>query len=330
MFMLGIIFLVVLAGCGEKSQADVVSALDKKIGNLNGYKATATMTFKTSSKTQTYNVDIWYKNPHFYKVSLKGEGANKENTQMIIRNDSGVYVLTPALNKSYRFESNWPNNRSQYYLYQSLVKDIMNDSNRTFEVKNNQYVFTTKTNYQTKELANQKITIDKKSLEPKTVQVMDKDMTVLINLQFKKFTFDPTFDKNAFDVKANMSGAKVEVPTMASKSHQFEVYYPTQNITGAKLETVKELTTNGEKKAVLKYSGKKSYTIIETKSAIGKTDVPVMQVGEPVDIGIAVGALSQNALNWTYNGMDFFLASNNLTADQMKQIAQSVTGKVSK
>lgn len=326
--MLGIVFLVVLAGCGEKSQKDVVSALDKKMQNLEGYKATATMTFKTSDKKQTYHVDIWYKKPSFYKVELKGE--NKENTQMIIRNKQGVFVLTPALNKSYRFESNWPNNRSQYYLYQSLAKDILNDSNRTFEVKNDQYVFQTNTNYQTKELAHQKITLSKKNLEPQAVQVMDKDMNVLIDIQFTKFTLNPQFDKNAFDVKTNMSGAKLEVPTMAMKNHPFEVYYPTYDLKGTKLETVKETNTNGQKKVVLKYSGKTPFTLVEMKSDVSQTDVPVMATGEPVDLGFTVGAMSQHALTWTYNGMDFFLASNDLSNDEMKAIAQTVNGKVSK
>lgn len=326
--MLGIIFLVVLAGCGEKSQEDVVSALDKKTQNLTSYKAQATMTFKTSDKKQTYHVNIWYKKPTFYKVELKG--SNKENTQMIIRNKEGVFVLTPALNKSYRFQSDWPNNRSQYYLYQSLIKDIMNDSNRTFEVKNDQYVFTTKTNYQTKELANQKITLAKKTLEPKSVQVMDKDMAVLIDIQFNKFEFNPTFDKNAFDVKTNMSGAKLEIPTMAMKDHPFEVYYPTHDIKGTKLDTVKQTNTDGQKKVVLKYTGNKSYTIVEMKSDVSNSDVPVTAMGQPVDLGFTVGAMSHNAVSWTYNGMDFFLASNDLTSDEMKAIAQSVYGKVSK
>lgn len=59
-----------------------------------------------------------------------------------------VFVLTPSLNKSFRFQSDWPNNSSQVYLFESLVKDVQNDSDAVFTAKEKKYVFETKTNYQ--------------------------------------------------------------------------------------------------------------------------------------------------------------------------------------
>ncbi len=50
---------------------------------------------------------------------------------MILKNDDGVYVLTPALNKSFKFQSEWPENSSQAYLFESLVKDITEDKSAT-------------------------------------------------------------------------------------------------------------------------------------------------------------------------------------------------------
>ena len=51
----------------------------------------------------------------------------KDQSQIILRNEEGVFVLTPALNKSFRFQSDWPQNSSQAYLYESLVRDILQD-----------------------------------------------------------------------------------------------------------------------------------------------------------------------------------------------------------
>ena len=79
---------------------------------------------------------------------------------MILRNDEGVFVLTPALNKSFRFQSDWPQNSSQAYLFESLVKDIANDPEAKFNVVEDKYVFETKTNYQNnKMLPTQEITL---------------------------------------------------------------------------------------------------------------------------------------------------------------------------
>ena len=58
-----------------------------------------------------------------------------------MRNEEGVFVLTPALNKSFRFQSDWPQNSSQAYLYESLVRDILQDKkNLTFEKTDKYYI----------------------------------------------------------------------------------------------------------------------------------------------------------------------------------------------
>ena len=44
--------------------------------------------------------------------------------------DDGVYVLTPSLNKSFKFQSDWPYENSQIYLLNALIKDIEKDSKK--------------------------------------------------------------------------------------------------------------------------------------------------------------------------------------------------------
>ena len=95
--------MLVLSACGEKSKEDVTKGLDKKVGELKGYKAKAKMTLEVGNEPQVYDIDVWHHKPGDYRVHLKN--AKKEQSQMILRNKSGVYVLTPALNKSYRFQS---------------------------------------------------------------------------------------------------------------------------------------------------------------------------------------------------------------------------------
>lgn len=326
---MGIMFLFVLAGCGEQSQEDVVSDLGKKMDKLNGYKTSAVMTFMHGDKKQSYHAEIWYKKPSYYKVVLTDD--KKENKQMIIRNKDGVYVLTPALNKSYKFESDWPNNRSQYYLYQSLAQDILNDESPTFESKDNKFVFKTKTNYPTKELAFQKIALTKKDLLPSSVQVMDKDMNVVVDIAFKDFKTDPEFDKDAFNVKKNMTSANLkDVKTMAPKEKEFKVFRPTVTLPNTKLAESKQEMTNDEKKFVLKYSGDKSFTLIETKSAVAKAGTTVAAMGEPANLGFTIGTMTENSLSWSNEGMDFYLASTKLSPIEMQEIAQSVNGQVTK
>ena len=59
--------------------------------------------------------------------------TNKSNNheQIILKNKEGLYVITPSLNKSYKFESTWPDNSSQAYILSSIIKDIKDDKNAT-------------------------------------------------------------------------------------------------------------------------------------------------------------------------------------------------------
>ena len=241
MLFAGIMLLLALSACGQKSQSDVVSELNEKLGEMKGYKANAKMTLKMGTEPQVYNVEIWHKDPSFYRVNLKNE--EKDQSQMILKNDDGVYVLTPALNKSFKFQSEWPENSSQAYLFESLVKDITEDKSATYKETDKHYVFETKTRYQNnKMLPYQEITINKKDLSPVSVKVMDPDKTALVLVEFSKVKFDTTFDKDSFDMKKNMTSAQLEAPVMAEVQNEgFAVKYP-ENIDDMNLTEEKEIT----------------------------------------------------------------------------------------
>ena len=321
--LIGILMLVALAGCGQKSQQDVVDALDKKLNEMDSYKVNAKMTLETGEEPQRYDVEIWYQKPSYYRVELKN--ATKEQSQIILRNDEGVFVLTPALNKSFRFQSNWPENGSQAYLYNTLVSDILNDSSAGFEAKDNDYVFTTKTNYQNKNLSKQSIMLNKKDLAPEKVTIMNQDLKPLVNIEFSNMKFNAPFDKGAFDMERNMTAAQLEVPVIAATNEPFEVVYPMYEPQGTGLTDEKEVATD---KVILTFTGEKSFTLIEEKSkAALETSAPVsVGEGEPVDLGFTMGIMTESTVSWNHNGVDFFLASNDLSIDEMVSVARSVYG----
>ena len=53
-----------------------------------------------------------------------------------------VIVVTPSLNKSFKFQSDWPYNNSQVYLLGSILEDLTSDDNRKFEENDDGYLFT--------------------------------------------------------------------------------------------------------------------------------------------------------------------------------------------
>lgn len=324
--LLGLVTVLVLSACGTKSQEDVVSALNKKVEDLSGYKAKAKMTLQMGQEPHTYEVDIWHKNPDFYRVNLKN--AAKEQNQMILRNEEGVFVLTPALNKSFKFQSDWPKNSSQAYLYESLVKDISEDKEAKFTSTDKHYIFETKTRYQNnKMLPYQEIKIDKKNLAPVSVKVMDSDRNALVTVDFSEVKFDSNFDKNDFNVQKNMTGAQLDKTVMANVSDsEFTVLYP-KEMDGIRLIGEKEVKIEEGKRVVLTYEGDKSFTLVQEKATVmPATAGPMHMAGEPVDLGFTIGAITDNSLTWTYGGVDYMMASNDLTPEEMVSIARTVQG----
>ncbi|WP_100486026.1 LolA family protein [Sporolactobacillus pectinivorans] len=323
-----ILMAVLLSGCGAKSEKDVIKDLGNKIEQMNSYQTDATMTFQHNGKKQIYQANITFKKPYYYRVALTD--SKNENKQMILRNADGVFVLTPELNKSYQFESTWPNNRSQAYLYHSLNQDIQNDPNPGFKIKDNQYIFDTKTNYNTTQLANQSITLNK-NLTPEMVQVKDKDQNIIVTVNFSHFKVNPPIDQKTFDVKQNMTAARIKnTQTVSADNATFRLQYPTADISGTKLSMMKPEVTQAGEKYVLKYSGKKPFTLIESKSVASLSIIPALATGDPANLGFAIGSVSDNTLSWSSGGTDYYLASDKLTQDELISVAQSMNGTVIK
>ncbi|MFA9556647.1 outer membrane lipoprotein carrier protein LolA [Evansella sp. AB-rgal1] len=329
--------LLLLAACGEKSQEDVMNDLDKTLDDLTGYKAEAEMSIQTGEEPQVYQVEVWYKHPSYYRVSLSNEGD--EPSQIILRNDEGVFVLTPALNKSFRFQSDWPENNSQVYLYESLLGDILLDPERSFSATDDHYVFQTNTNYTNKNLNQQEIMLNKKDLSPASVKIMDVDLEVLVQLEFSTFELNPEFNDGDFDMDRNMTYAQwgMEVPTLGDgqteeeEDGSFTVLYPMYTPQGTGYPEIEEVETANGKRVIISYEGDEPFRLVQQKNQVMEASTPVsISEGKPVDLGFTQGALKVDgettSISWSYQGTDFFLSSQHLDEENMVAVARSVYG----
>ncbi|AJE50565.1 MULTISPECIES: outer membrane lipoprotein-sorting protein [Paenibacillus] len=217
-WMLAMVMCVtlLLAGCGKKSADDVVKDLSDVVSDLNSYHGTALMTLHTGDTPQEYKVDISYRKPSYYRIAMTNE--KKDVTQIVLRNDEGVFVLTPSLNKSFRFKSDWPNNQGQVYLYETLVRSIIGDASRQLATDDKSYVFDVAANYNSHALVRQKIWLSKNNYAPTQVQVSDANAKVVVDLKFDQFAFDTKFDKDSFDMERNMASGKTSAGSEGSPS----------------------------------------------------------------------------------------------------------------
>lgn len=193
-----ICFMMILCGCGKETKEDVIKDLDNMVKNVKSYKLTGTMEINNDEETFNYSLESSYLKDNYYKVRLVNLTNNHE--QIILKNNQDVYVITPSLNKSFKFQSDWPNNSSQAYLYESIIKDIKNDTSVEIEEKDNIHIIKSKVNYpNNEELKYQKIYLNKdKKIEK--VEVFDENDTVKIKVTFTNIDLKAKLKEKDFDL----------------------------------------------------------------------------------------------------------------------------------
>ena len=189
-----------LTGCKSYNEKDIVKELENKLNKANSYFVQGEMEITNNEDIYTYSVEVSFKEKDNYKVVLTN--TSNDHTQVILRNSDGVYVVTPSLNKSFKFQSDWPYNNSQVYLLKSLIEDMSNVDGRSFEKNDKGYIFTTKVVYPNNEkLVKQTISLDKK-FNIDEVRVLDKDNNTQIKMKYNKIDWNKGFSDDYFDLSS--------------------------------------------------------------------------------------------------------------------------------
>lgn len=323
--------LLVLSACGKVTQQDVVEKLSGKWADTKGYELDAEMTIQTGGEPRKFNVNVWHTKPEFYRVKVTQDG--EDVSQMIVRNEDGVFVVTPALKKTYKFQSEWPKQNSQAYLIGALAEDLDADKNLVMREEENTYVFESATrNNQKNVMPSQIITVDKKTMLPIEVSVLNEAKEEQIHISFKniklnvkhnakdyvveQFSETPEDgDKKADDKKA---GAEID-------EESFETHYPVIKWEATKQLDEKTVQEDGVQRVVLTYEGEKAFTLMQQPVSKDESVVPVFAPGDPADLGFTIGAITDHSLSWEMDGVSFFLASNKLTQGEMLEVAASMS-----
>lgn len=203
-FLFVFMAILLLCGCGSKENGNqVIDKFEKKVNSVKSYSVKGTMEIASNEETYTYDVSVDYKYDNQYKVTLVNTVNNHE--QVILKNSDGVYVVTPALNKSFKFQSEWPDNSSQSYLLASLIKDIKNTKDVKIDKNKDYYIVNANVNYpNNSNLVNEKIYFDKDN-NLKEVQVLNKDGNAVITMKFNSIKYSDKFDKDNFNLDSLIS-----------------------------------------------------------------------------------------------------------------------------
>ena len=334
-FLIFILAVIFLTGCGKTSSSKVVEEFDKKINNLKSYYVEGVMELINNEDIYTYNVKVSYKKNDYYKIDLVNTTNNHE--QVILRNDTGIYVITPSLNKSFKFQSDWPYNNSQVYLLTSLLDDINNTDNISMKEVDNKYVLTSNVNYPNNDkLASQEIYMDK-NYNVKEVRVLDKDGNVEIKMTFDKIDYSPKFKDNYFDLnqiieEKNIGSNTDNKDNTDNKTEQTkstatidDIVYPMYLPTNTYLTSQEKVSTSTGERLILTFDGDNPFVLVEEVSNANAEHVIVPTFGELELLADSVAIVNNNSVNWYSNGIEYYLASNTMKTGEILEIVRSIS-----
>ena len=251
------------------------------------------------------------------------------------------------------------------YLLDTLLNDIVNDENVIVskDVKN-KYV-QCKVNYPNNStLYSEKIYIDK-DYGVKKVEVLDQDGNVKITMEINSVDYKAKFDDNYFDLdnlvtddsnkeeitKDNNTDSKNEsdnkdIDNEKNKDIQSEnqennnieessqdtayiledIIYPLYVPANTHLNTEDTISTDNGNRAILTFAGDSPFVLVEEVSQRFDEMEIIPVNGDPLVMADSIGAISNNSMYWTSNGVDYYLSSTSLDSEELMTIAEGLTG----
>ena len=323
------LFVLLLSGCVKLKGPDVKEEFSRQFEKSSGYYLEGELVINNNDDVYHYDVEVYHKKDDYYHINL----FNQDNQfrQILLKNPSGVYLYTPSLNKSFKFQSSWPNNHSQIYLLDAIVKDIQNDKDYTVEEKNESFILHTKVHYNNNSnLTKQKIVLDKNYMLKKVV-VYDSSDQIIMEFTITNIKYSPKVDDDYFELDSivgeeDSSDEDLGEEDVKETSVLEDVIYPLFIPSGTKLvEEEKVLKDNGER-VIMTYDGEKSFLLVEETQDVFHELTIIPTSGEPFQLMDTIGVMTDNSLSWSSGGTDYYLVSDVMSQQELVEIAQSIVG----
>lgn len=318
------LLLMLITGCDSKNNQKILNVFKDKVLTSDSYKLTGSMEIISNEENYTYNIDISYQKNQYYKVILHNQIKNHQ--QVLLKNDDGVYVVTPEINKSFKFQSEWPMNSSQAYLLDSIVNDIKNDQNYLIERNKDNIIVSSKVNYpNNSSLISQKTTINNKGKAVSNI-VLDKDGNEVIKVKFSDISYNVKFDEDYFSIDSILDDncCDIESQTSIIDSIIYPLYIPVNTFLNSK----DVINDDSGERVILTFSGSKPFMLVEEKINITNNIETTPIHGEPVLFKDGFGALTDSSLSWTNNNIEYYLTGDTLTGEELVNIAESLNYEI--
>ena len=313
--------LFLFVGCSNNIEDKLIKKFESDVNSSKSYVLNGSLDIINDEDAFNYSVELGYKKKDMYKVKLVNTTNNHE--QIILKNNDGVYVITPSLNKSFKFQSEWPNNSSQAYILSSILSDLNNTENKNFQEEGEYLVIQSNVTYPNNpDLSYQKLFFDK-DYNLKKNEVYNSDNKIRIRFVISNIDYKANLDDNYFNVENSIDAncCSKDKETASLDEIIYPLYIPSDTYLSAK-ETI---STDQGNRAILTFAGSKDFVLIEEPTVANLEFETIPVYGDPVMMNGNIGALSGNSLYWTSNDIDYYLSGTDLSTEELLTVASSIS-----
>lgn len=313
-----VMLLFSLVACDKEDASDYKEKLISFSSEIKEYNLKAEMTVVKEEGNASFDIVVDYLEPNYYKVRIQNKSNN--NIQVIVKNNDGVYVLTPELNKQFKFNSDWPLNSSHAYLFQSIVKDITNDKDSKVEMDDDNYIITSNVNNKTNaKQKKQKTTFNKKTNSLISNVIYDAQENPIVRVNIKSFNISPGLKTKDFNVESINNTIRLELADGATSGVLLECV-PTFLPTGYELEG----SVIEEKFTVFRYANEENvYTISCYVTEESKVLTSSREFDDIVLLNTTIGFITESSLSFYQDNLFVSIYNNDFNLEEAIMIADS-------
>ncbi|MBR2892091.1 MAG: outer membrane lipoprotein carrier protein LolA [Bacilli bacterium] len=321
-----LVFILVfcLASCNKTPKK--VESFPEYVSKLESYKLTGKLYSMFPTGTKESLITVYYQKPNFYRVEI--DNQTNGDKQIILKNNEGVFVLVPSVNKSFKLKSGWPINSSYPYLLESLSKDFVNDEDKVITKGDNETTIEMDVKmFENAQMTKQKVIFDNNKSTPKEVQIFDDKQNLVTRFVIVNFEEDPKFEIDMFNKSQTMTSY---FETYSQIEYNRSTTYPTYYPNNTKLVDELKLTDDNLTKVIMTYSGEYNYTIVEQFIIPSELETTDYLDGDIYVIGDYVGIVNDNNITFVSLGIEYYIASNDVTTLEMFKMGNSLIVETSK
>ena len=304
-------------------------SFEKKVEKLSedtySYQITGHMELLHSEDVKSYAItSSWLKNENgeFFKVEMTDKNLNQQ--QIILKNNEGVFVITPSLNQVFKFKGEWPTNSPKPYLLQTML-NLLNNADVEVSSVADGYLIEAPASYPSaSSLVYQKVMFDKE-MKPKYLMGYNADNLCELNMQFSNVQYNVSFEDDFFvQPQASMSS----VATSYLEEADLPLY--PMAVFDAKLVNTSVSNLSGTTEHILEFSGEHSFTVTEKQVNASEEFELIEMNGELVEGLGMLAYYNGNKLTAISTQMEMSVYSDDLSVMQMLEVLESMQVSVMK